>query len=861
MADSVVKTLVLEFETAYKREGVEAAKRGLNELNTSAKTLKETVVENIAKIDKAYASLGKTKIKSPETKVLLKDLDDLKKVLNTIDNDWEKLNTDQKKALTEITKLTDKYVNELEKASKAQKDIGSNKGIADLLDSVSLLTPALGKYGFAVDKVTSSISQYVIAAKEGSAANTTIGKGLEFLKSKWLAVGAAAAAAGAGAAAFFTKTAEGSEGIKVFGESLSLQFENILGNLGKKFGEILKGNIKGAFTGGILTLSDAEAKSIAESGIAIEKQINQLAKLSAEKNIAIAVDRELISQQANSLSEVNKQLEALTRVRKVDNEVDAAQIRIAKLKLEQLNKELKAKASLLPVDIARRNAAKIEVLNAKAAASAGDSLFNRLGKGLERNKEAIIKTFKDLEKELAKQADEVNFGASINELFNVDPEKQTEADKLKIKRAISIQLDFIKNQFDELKDKEENGLEIEPQVKLDIEKAKKYLQERLDRIEGITFGAVPLLKKDLKQDEIEKFQKDIEDNLQGAIITISSKLDFSFTELTTDEKKKLIEKAADSAGLTGEAKDEFTKILLHKLGLESVQIAPVILKTGKKGAKTEEEIEHIKKLKNAISDVQREAENAFNTYYELEIKKTEVLITEQQRRVDKFNEIAALGNAEQLQLEEERLNRLIQKREAAAKRQAQIDALLKLSNTGVAISNYVAAITSDAVKKDPIVAIIEGIALLGAVFAGVSQLKSAFQGFEEGTMNVSNDPKTFKARGKSDTIPAWLAPGEMVLPVKVAEQIRQEVSNVNEIPKLLKRSGSMYGYILNENKNNSSASYGNIELLLKENNKLLKEGNEKLKGTDVNILFDHEGYRIQQKRAERQRYKHNLQRR
>ena len=796
MADSVIKTVVVELETKYNQEGQKQAAAGLNELGKQAKTLKDTVLDNITRIDKAYAELGKKKITPNDKSFIDGYLKGIQKQLNELIKDWDKLSQTQRESASQLIAKTDQIIKEFKLLDETQKDLGKSskqvqESTSNFLDSVSLLTPALGKYGFAVDKAVTSLNEYLKAAKNGNVANTDIGKGLEFLKSKWAAVGIAAAGAAAGAAAFFTKTTEGSEGLSVFSRSIGLQFDNIFTNLGKKFEKLIKGDISGAFTGGLLTLSDKDAQAIARSGIELEKQVSTLNKLNAEKQIAIALDREIISQPATRLDEVNRQLEALQRVRKTDNEVDENNIKIAKLRLDQLNKELSVKAEILPIDIERRNQAEIEVSKATEAAAAGDRLFNRLEKGLLSNRDSIIKNFNDLLADLEKSVDEFNFQDTFGKIFSPN---LSEFDKAKLERDLQNLNGDLLNKIAQLQEASGGGLEIPAELQLDTDNAITRILDVITKLrQGIEFALLPV-------------------NGGGG----NPKLNL---DINTGKVKKAAEIKAEREG---DAKERERK---------------------------------------AFQDAQREAENALNAFFELELKKTDFLINEQQRRVDKLQEIAALGNAEQLQLEEERLNKLIQKREEAAKRQAQIDSLVKLSNTGVAISNYVAAITSSAATRTPIAAILEGVALLAAVFAGITQLKGAFQGFEEGTMNVSSDPRTFKGRGKSDTVPAWLAPGEIVLPVDVANEIRKEVSSVHEIPKMIKRSSGTYGYIVSENKANATYNFRNVEALLQENNRLLKESNDLIQSTQVDINFDHIGYNIQQRRKAKQDRKHKTQRR
>lgn len=107
-------------------------------------------------------------------------------------------------------------------------------------------------------------------------------------------------------------------------------------------------------------------------------------------------------------------------------------------------------------------------------------------------------------------------------------------------------------------------------------------------------------------------------------------------------------------------------------------------------------------------------------------------IDTQAKRVEESTELAKRGGAEVLKEEQERLNKLTQQREAAAKRQIEINALVQASNTAVALSEAIGAIIKAAAQGDPYTIAARVIAAVGALVGGIFALKSAFASVSSG---------------------------------------------------------------------------------------------------------------------------------
>ena len=144
-----------------------------------------------------------------------------------------------------------------------------------------------------------------------------------------------------------------------------------------------------------------------------------------------------------------------------------------------------------------------------------------------------------------------------------------------------------------------------------------------------------------------------------------------------------------------------------------------------------------KEGEKALIEAGNNIKSALNQFFDAEIAKTDFLIEQQKKRVDEVNKIAALGNAEQLQIEEERLRKLEERREQSVKRQNALNAIQIVAQTALAVSSYATAIAKAAAEEHPLLAIAEGGgALLAAIAAGVIQVRALTQGFYEGTEYV-----------------------------------------------------------------------------------------------------------------------------
>lgn len=162
--------------------------------------------------------------------------------------------------------------------------------------------------------------------------------------------------------------------------------------------------------------------------------------------------------------------------------------------------------------------------------------------------------------------------------------------------------------------------------------------------------------------------------------------------------------------------------------------------------------------------------NLLDTITQVSIDRADKELSAQQRRIDRAAKYAERGGAELLEIEEERLNRLSEKREKFAQRQLQINSALALSESIVAVA--AAAAEGDGYGSIALVAAV--VAAIAAGYAFVSTLEEPTS-FAEGTKEVKGPGSE-----TSDSIPARLSKGERVVPAKRSRQFKAVLDDIQD---------------------------------------------------------------------------------
>lgn len=122
------------------------------------------------------------------------------------------------------------------------------------------------------------------------------------------------------------------------------------------------------------------------------------------------------------------------------------------------------------------------------------------------------------------------------------------------------------------------------------------------------------------------------------------------------------------------------------------------------------------------------------TIYDAKLRYYDLDIAAQEDRVERARELAERGNTQILESEVNRLQTLEAERERVAQRQIQLNALLQASQSALAAVSAIQTVAQAGTLSGPAapVVIAATVAALAAGFATITQLATAFNGFEEG---------------------------------------------------------------------------------------------------------------------------------
>lgn len=878
MADAI-KSLLLEIDTQFKAKGIDDAKKGIGGLSRSTEDFVKRINDNINKIGTTLDKVGNKKIGIKGVDAEIRDLVFLKKALQDIAAQIEEqpdlYSQEQIEAGQKLITLTEEYTKKLNEQADAAKSADNTEAF---LESVSALTPALGQYAYAADRAIAITREYISASKVGAESSTTLGKALTFLSGTY---GKIAAAIGAIVGTIVAATKYSGELEDTFSK-IGTKLEIYAASAVRGFGLIGEGIAKltsGQFIEGLKKIG--EGLSPTPNIYALEVYANLIEELqdktvelevaNSRLNASYAEQLEIISDEKKTLDDAQRSREAVIKARQIALDIQKNESFVAKENLrvfELRNKLLNIDPNNLTDKLkAERAKLQLAVDDAERRYSNTERQLNKREKELNAFEESLKKQIKDSSNELFKTADDIDFQAKIGELYAV-PAKLTEVERLKLIREAEKAKEELKMKFEELKKEfEANADRLPEDIKTAYRKALGAyeqsiadLQKSINKL-GRIIVEVDFLPKtnntiDRQLTEAEKkYVQTLTDKLPAIALQIETDPNLKINELSDDKKKALLKdfiKRNISDKLTPEQIDLLVKQFFPELNVKPPDIT-------KNKPDQDEKNKLIAAKKAAIEERRQKADQLFgelNDLIEIEKAKTDALVTEQERRVEKAKEMAAYGNAEQLQLEEERLNKLLNQQREYARQQREIQAVQKAADTAFAIAEFVAG-AATAFAKNPFAAILEIGALVASVFAGISALRSASQGFEAGSDYVTDGSRTFSKRGPTDTIPAWLAPGEMVVPKGIADKIRSSGYGVHDLPSLIPGDSAsrMMSMIRDDNKTSVYVQTSKMEKLLEENNRLIRENTESIQGQLVRIEYDESGHIIKQRRLMRQEEK------
>jgi len=212
-----------------------------------------------------------------------------------------------------------------------------------------------------------------------------------------------------------------------------------------------------------------------------------------------------------------------------------------------------------------------------------------------------------------------------------------------------------------------------------VQNTRELEKERSKLLKDLSVAKTPEQKSSIK-DQLDQNLKDIESSLQDEkrvrIAAIEEQRDFELgQEGLTKEEKTLIRRNADLEILKTE--QDFAD--------RSVKIAEDESERKKKIAEDEKQA-----IIQGIFEVAKATLDAVNAVIAARIAETEAAISGQQKRVDAAKEIAEKGNAEILQIEEERLRKLNEQKARFVRQQQALAAIELVANSSVAIAKAAA---------------------------------------------------------------------------------------------------------------------------------------------------------------------------
>ena len=186
-------------------------------------------------------------------------------------------------------------------------------------------------------------------------------------------------------------------------------------------------------------------------------------------------------------------------------------------------------------------------------------------------------------------------------------------------------------------------------------------------------------------------------------------------------------------------------------------------------------------------------------------------INEQQKRVDKALEIAGEGNAELVELERDRLEKLQAQREAALEREQQI------ARAQAALSAF-----SSIAQAIPIVLkafgeggnVLEGIATIAGIIAAIAQLQSSINSTYSSLPSFDVGTDFLTGERNADAIPIIAHRGERILTAEQNKELSRLGIKNQDIPSLVMRGLNMPG---------ASKDYsGDYKKIIKQNDQMIR---------------------------------------
>lgn len=334
---------------------------------------------------------------------------------------------------------------------------------------------------------------------------------------------------------------------------------------------------------------------------------------------------------------------------------------------------------------------------------------------LEKQKtEALLKNTRD-------QIDALAFKAKTNGKLSDEDFKRA--------KELAVKLEDLKNE----------ELVIDATIeKKKRDKAKERADSRLKAEVDLHNRMADLENKKIDEDEAKR-KKAADDKIQGDLLLHNRNADLLNAQIDKEDEIKRKSKE----------KEKEDNDLFHKLFRDGEKEDEALAKKNQEdraGRIAKEEADRKKRVQDTLNDIQTIANatfNAANLAINAKIKEVDKTRSLQEKRVQDAKDIADKGNAELLELEQNRLDDLNKKRESFVRRQQQLATLELIANTAIAISK--------AAAQGGVAAGVTIAATLVALVGGLIQAReiASSAAFYEGGYTGDGDPKKeSKAIGK-----------------------------------------------------------------------------------------------------------------
>lgn len=407
--------------------------------------------------------------------------------------------------------------------------------------------------------------------------------------------------------------------------------------------------------------------------LATDEETESLRQLNAEKQKVLDLDKqsgrdkEAVANAQKRLAEINAQIQKLLSESasiKLDVDVPPGTDEKLKDKITKLLLSLQEKIANLKLDIQEQQ---IEFFDPNTLAEAENQINQIYLLKQERAEQDIDRQIEDARKEgtltaqVQKEFDQLK-SLTRQKIENEGNDKISKLRKQYAERDKKAQQEIDKTATDErVFDEQTKQQKLQDEITILTEKANKFRNKR---------------EIDLLIQQLNERRKLITESIQKESDTRIGLLEKQRTEVLNDVKLTETERKSKIAEIDLQIKQEKQKT------------QDDINKINKDGAKTEVDIRK-KANDEIIEGIKKVADETIaltNAVIDARIKETEIAISNQERRVERAKEIAEKGNAELLQLEEERLDKLNRQRQNYVRVQQALAFTEIAFNSAIAIS-------------------------------------------------------------------------------------------------------------------------------------------------------------------------------